>query len=117
MVRVQRMEVRTGAFRSDHFPVTMDLRMRADEAEGHSRNALHFFRVSMDVALSAAGSVGVRDILQKWQGLVEPATPLRRLELALEECRAFLQELGKELICQRRVRETQLRKGLEALLL
>lgn len=54
--------MRTGVFRFDYFSVIMDLRMRADEAEGYSRNVLYFFRVSMDVVFSAAGSVGVRDI-------------------------------------------------------
>lgn len=84
--RVKRVEVHVGSFQFDHFPVTMEMRLSVDEPGGHRRNALCFFRVNMDVARSAPGSAGVKDILLNWQSREEPKSPLKRLELALEEC-------------------------------
>lgn len=71
----------------------------------------------MDVTLSVTGFAGVKDILNRWKERDTPASPLKRLEMALEECRAFLRELGRELARQRRARETKLCQNLQSLLL
>lgn len=117
MSRVRRMTIQTGAFRSDHFPLTMDLALWQVDLREHRSSAMRFFRINMDVAKSETGMAGVKDILQKWGEDQHEYSPLKRLEMVLIECRSFLRELGKDFAKQQRVKEASLRKTLERLLL
>lgn len=116
MPRVMQAAVVVGPFKSDHFPVVMDVALRADIRE-HTSNALRFFRVNLDVASSETGKAGVWDILRKRSEAEGEKGPLVKLEKALTECKSFLRELGKEWAKQRRVWESALRGILENLIL
>lgn len=116
MPRVKRVEVQAGAYKSDHFPVAMELALRVEDLQEHQRSAMRFFRVNMDVARSKTVSTGVRDILARWKEKEEQGGALKKLEGALTDCRSFLRQLGKDWATQRRAREKALRGSLQQLL-
>lgn len=70
---------------------------------------LNFFRLNWAVVTSTARTAGVKDILRRWRTEMSCYSPLKKLELALEEIKRFLRALGKEMAAERRQREVDLR--------
>lgn len=114
---MRQVAVIVGVFKSDYMSVIMDVVLRAEDIREYKSSVLRFFRVNMDVVCLEVGRAGVQDILKKWAFKEEDVSVLLRLEKAFTECRFFFRELGKEMVKQRRVRETALRGTLESLLL
>lgn len=65
MHQVYRAEILSGNYKSDHFPVCLELQLSAHPPPTGISN-LNFFRVNMSVALSAWGKAGIQDILHFW---------------------------------------------------
>lgn len=95
----------------------MELALRAADVRDYRSSALHFFRVNIEVAKSEIGAAGIRDILKKWEGEEVSGGGLKKLEMAIVECRAFLRDLGKDFGKQRHFKEMEFRKNLQSLLL
>lgn len=108
MPRVGRVEVQAGVYRFDHFPVTLEVGLSAEDPRWKLQRSLKFFRVNMELARSATGSARVCDILCRWSKEEGEPSALKRLELALVECKEFLRTLGKETARLRRSREQEL---------
>lgn len=57
MPRVRQAAIVVGPFKSDHFPVVMDVALRAEDIREHRSSALRFFRVNLE---PGCGQVRVR---------------------------------------------------------
>lgn len=113
--RVRSMEIMGGSFESDHYPFILELSLGSNVAGEQSKRNMSFFRLNWAVVTSAARTAGVKDILGKWCKGMEEYSPLKKLELALEEVKRFLWALGKEMAAERRGREVELRLELQRL--
>lgn len=116
MQRVCRAEIIVGNFKSDHFPMGMEVQPMAP-APPRSAGCLEYFGLNLSVALSASGKAGVLEILKHWTRSTAAGSALLRLQSALIECQNFLRELGKELARTCRRRELGLRRELQSLLI
>lgn len=89
-------------FKSDHFLVILEVALSGRETGKKKLGSLKFFRVNMDLALSATGSAGVREILKRWHmNEVEPSeiertkTEAQVPKIAAADSRREIRKIGR----------------------